>query len=126
MGFWLMMLACDLAIPLMMAVAGWLYLKRPPAFSSRARWGYRTSMSMKNRETWAFAHAFSGKLWLIGGCALLPLTLAALWFVRDGGAQTVSLTSCWVLLIQAVPFAGAFVPTELALRRAFDRHGFRK
>jgi uncharacterized membrane protein len=29
--------------------------------------GYRTTMSMKNRDTWEFAHKYSGKVWIRSG-----------------------------------------------------------
>ena len=35
--------------------------------------GYRTKRSMMNKDTWSFAHAYIGKLWLICGLVLMPI-----------------------------------------------------
>ena len=35
--------------------------------------GYRTTMSMKNRDTWEFAHQYCGKLWWILGIMIVVL-----------------------------------------------------
>lgn len=44
--------------------------KRPPK-KINSFYGYRTAMSMKNRETWEFAHKHCGKLWSAWGCIAL-------------------------------------------------------
>ena len=44
--------------------------------------GYRTKMSMKNKDTWEFAHKYCGKLWYVWGIILLLLTiLPMLWAI---------------------------------------------
>ena len=57
MGIWFMMLGFNLLIPAIMLGAGKLFLKKAP---KDIYWifGYRTTMSMKNADTWAFAHIF--------------------------------------------------------------------
>ena len=55
MGIWFMMLGFNLLIPAILLSAGKLFLKKAP---KDINWifGYRTTMSMKNEDTWAFAH----------------------------------------------------------------------
>ncbi len=72
MWFWWFMLICDLLIPVIMIVVGRLMWKHPPK-KINGLMGYRTSRSMKNMETWKFAHEYSGRLWWeVGWILLLP------------------------------------------------------
>lgn len=41
---------------------GRLFQKNPPQ-EINSLYGYRTARSMKNRETWDFAHHYIGRLW---------------------------------------------------------------
>ena len=55
MGFWIFMLVMDLLLPGVMLWFGSLFLRGVPREINPV-FGYRTAMSMKNRDTWAFAH----------------------------------------------------------------------
>ena len=55
MGFWIYMLIMDLLIPTVMVLFGRAFLKKAPKEINYV-FGYRTSRSMKNRDTWEFAH----------------------------------------------------------------------
>ena len=61
MWFWWFMLISSLLIPALMITAGWFMWKRPPKKINSAI-GYRTSRSMKNINTWQFAHHYCGRL----------------------------------------------------------------
>ena len=61
MGFWIFMLLMDLLLPLMMAGFGKLFMTKSPQ-NINVAFGYRTTMSMKNKDTWEFAHKYCGKL----------------------------------------------------------------
>ena len=64
MGFWLFCTASSLLIPLVMLFFGRRFLTKPPK-SINSLYGYRTARSMKNQQTWDFAHRVCGKLcWL--------------------------------------------------------------
>ena len=92
MAFWLFFTAMDLLIPGIMVGIGTRFLKHPPG-TINAWYGYRTARSMKNQETWDFAHETCGKLWVrLGKLSFLPALLAAvLTFGR--GIETVSVAS---------------------------------
>ena len=79
MFFWIFMLASDLIIPLTMIRFGRLFLAQAPK-NINATFGYRTTMSMKNKDTWEFAHKYCGKLWCRCGLILLPLSVMSSWF----------------------------------------------
>ena len=64
MGFWIFMLIMDLLIPFTMIGFGKMFLKKAPDQINYV-FGYRTSMSMKNQDTWVFAHHYCGKIWYL-------------------------------------------------------------
>ena len=66
MGFWIFMLIMDLLLPFTMIGFGRYFMKKAPK-EINSLFGYRTSMSMKNKDTWEFAHKYSGKVWYVCG-----------------------------------------------------------
>ena len=70
MVFWCMMLLFTLMTPAVMIGFGRSFFKRPPR-DINATFGYRTTMSMKNQETWKLAHRVCGRYWFICGLILL-------------------------------------------------------
>lgn len=125
MGFWIFMLIMDLLTPLLMLGFGSLSLKRAPKEINFV-YGYRTAMSMKNKDTWQFAHAYFGRLWSRIGWILLPVSIIPLLFVINRDTNTVSIVGGVVCAIQVVVLLGSIVPVEKALKRTFDRDGNRK
>lgn len=125
MGFWIFMLIMDLLTPLLMLGFGILSLKRAPKKINFV-YGYRTTMSMKNEDTWQFAHACFGKLWTRIGLILLPVSIMPLLFVIGGDENKVGIVGGVVCTVQAVVLLGSIVPVEKALKRTFDRNGNRK
>ncbi len=125
MGFWIFMLAMDLLIPVVMIVLGRIYEKRPPKEINTTS-GYRTAMSMKNGETWKFAHNYFGKLCRICGLILLPLSVVAMLFGVGREILYVSVIGGIVCAVQIVVFTGLLIPTERALKRCFDPSGNRR
>ena len=62
MGFWIFMLIMDLLLPFTMIGFGRYFMKKAPK-EINSVFGYRTSMSMKNKDTWEFAHKYCGNTW---------------------------------------------------------------
>ena len=125
MVFWIFMLLVDLLIPLTMIGFGKLFLTKAPK-NINAVFGYRTTMSMKNRDTWEFAHKYCGKLWFRCGLILLPLSIIPLIFVLDRSIDAIGTVGGIVCVIQLVPLVGSIFPTEAALKKTFDKNGFRR
>lgn len=127
MGFWIFMLVTDMIIPLIIIGFGRLFLKAAPK-EINILFGYRSNMSMKNRDTWEFAHQYCGRLWYRWGLVLLPVTVIAMLAIAVMGKGTgfVGTAGSIVCLIQLVPLSGAVFPTERALRRTFDKDGNRR
>lgn len=74
MGFWIFMLIMDLLLPFTMIGFGRYFMKKAPKEINLV-FGYRTSMSMKNKDTWEFAHKHCGKVWYFCGMVMLPITV---------------------------------------------------
>lgn len=75
MWFWISMFICNMLIPLLMVISGYLMYKHPPK-EINGLYGYRTSRSMKNKDTWKFAHDYCGRIWVKAGMILLvPSTI---------------------------------------------------
>ncbi len=125
MGFWIFMLAIDLLTPLLMLGLGYAFGKHPPK-DINAFIGYRTTMSMKNADTWAFAHRYCGKLWLwIGLATLIPSVIPLLFYI-SAEESIVSLVGVTVMCVQMLLLLVTVIPVEMALHRHFDRDGNRK
>lgn len=125
MAFWFFMLVCDLIIPCVIIWFGRQFLRYPPERINKT-FGYRTTMSMKNQDTWAFAHRLCGKIWFWLGLLLLPLSgLALLPFWRQD-IQAMGMAGGLVCLGQLLVMMCSAIPVELALRANFDPSGRRK
>lgn len=123
--FWIFMLIMDLLVPCMMIGFGKLFLNKAPK-NINYTFGYRTTMSMKNQDTWQFAHKYCGRLWFIGGLILLPVSIIPLLCVLGREIESIAAVGTVICFAQIVPLVGSIIPTEIALKRAFDKNGKRK
>lgn len=125
MGFWIVMFICNLLVPLLMVVFGRIMYKHAPK-SINGIYGYRTSMSMKNEDTWKFAHDYCGRLWYkIGLIMLIPSVLVQLPFVKSS-TDTIGIMTVVLETVQICVMIASIFPTEKALRKTFDKYGNRK
>lgn len=122
MGFWLFCTASCLLVPAVMLYFGWRFLKKPPKHIN-SFYGYRTSRSMKNQQTWDFAHQMCGRLWFRWGLVLLPLSLLAMLLVLGKDAEELGVWLMGVTAIQVVVLLSSIVPVERALKKNFDQFG---
>lgn len=122
MGFWFFMAIMDLMIPLMMIIFGKIFLKNPPK-EINGVYGYRTGRSMKNKDTWDFAHRYFGRLWQKSGLVLVPVSLVVMLFVLGKDQDVVGTVGGVLSFCQMVPLIGAIFPTEKALKKEFDEEG---
>lgn len=125
MLFWIFMLLSVLMNPLTMIYFGRRFFKSPPK-SINATFGYRSTMSMKNQETWKLAHTVCGRFWFRCGRILLPLSVVPMLLVIGRSTETVGYTGVIIVFIQLVPMLCALPVTEHALRKKFDKNGMRK
>ena len=124
-AMWVFMLVCNLLIPATMIGFGRMFTKNPPR-EINSGFGYRTSRSMKNQDTWDFAHEYCGRLWNKAGWALVPLAVVgqALTLL----CPTVESMCYWSLVptvAEVVVMAAVYFPVERALKQNFDKDGNR-
>jgi len=120
-----LMLLFNLLIPAVMIIAGRIMHKHCP---KDINWiyGYRTARSMKNMDTWTFAHEYCGKLWWkIGWWILAPSVLVMIPF-WNSSEEAVATVGTVVMTVQLVVLIASIFPTENALKRTFNEDGTRK
>ena len=125
MGFWIFMLAMGLLFPVVMILFGTMFMKSAPKKINYI-FGYRTDMSMKNRDTWEFAHKYIGRLWFRLGLLLIPITVIPMLFVIGKTENIVGAVGLIVGFINTIVLIVPIFFTEKALNRTFDKDGKRK
>lgn len=124
MAFWVFMAVVSLFIPIIMVIFGKSFLKAAPK-EINGIYGYRTAMSMKNQDTWEFAHKHFGKVWFYAGLILLPLNIIPLLFVMGESKDLIGTVGIVVCLIDTAVMLLSIIPTEKALKKNFDSDGNR-
>ena len=124
-AFWVFMLLMDLLLPATMIGFGTLFVTKPPE-KINYLFGYRTTMSTKNKDTWEFAHKHCGKLWRTLGLILIPVSIIPLLMVFGKDINVIGTVGGVVCGIQIIPLSLSLIPTEIALKKAFDKNGIRK
>ena len=124
-GFYIYMLLTSLLIPVIMLVFGWIFRCQAPK-KINVWYGYRSARSMKNEDTWVFAHQHIGRTWMLVGAVLLVISVIPMIAVYGKDDDTVSVVSLVLLFVQMFPMIMSLIPTERALKRTFDENGIRK
>ena len=125
MGIKIAMFICASLIPLVMLVFGIIFRKAAPK-NINILFGYRTERSMKNADTWRFAHKHIGRTWTIVGIPMLIVSVIAMALSMRASETVVTAVSTGLTIVQLVVFVTAIFPTERALERTFDKNGNRK
>lgn len=118
MWFWVFMLVMDLLTPITMIYFGFRFEKNPPK-EINALFGYRTVMSMKNQNTWKFAHKYIGKLWKVCGWPVLLMSTAAMLFVFEKNIIVVSIIGGAVCVIQILIMICTMIPHRNCAQKEF-------
>lgn len=123
--FWIFVSAFTLLVPGVMIFFGREFMKNPPS-EINPGYGYRTSMSSKNQDTWNFAQKRMGEVWYQAGRVLVVPTAVALLSVLGQDVGTVGMAGMIACGVQLVVMLGSIAATERALRKNFDKNGKRK
>ena len=108
-----------------MIIAGRMMWKHCPG-SINLAYGYRTKRSMKNMETWKFAHEYAGKLWWkLGLLLLIPTILIHIPFYGKSD-DTVGVLCGIICTVQVIVLCISIIPVENALKKTFHDDGTRK
>ena len=118
-------LIMTMLIPLIMVVCGWLFMHGIPK-DRNSLFGYRTAMSVKNDDTWRFAHEYCGRLWLIIGLVLFAVTTVFMVLSMNMDPERVTFISGILMMIYVVPLLATVAATESAMKKTFDTRGKRK
>lgn len=121
MDMWFFMLGCTQIIPGIILFRGIWFLKKPPG---KINWqsGYRTVRSVKNQETWEFAHRHCGRVWCIGGSVLMlfaMLVMLVMFLALGQSNSTVEALGAIICTLEFGMMVYGAVPTERALERKF-------
>jgi uncharacterized membrane protein len=101
---------------------GYLFIKSPPDEINSVI-GYRTSMSLKNLDTWTFAHKYSGKVWLRSG--IINAILSSVFIFALQNLKNYNQLMLVLFYIQIAVLLLVIPLTEIALRKVFDKNGNR-
>lgn len=122
MGFWVFMFCCDLLIPIIMIIAGnSMRLGKFKTINSIV--GYRTRRSMKNQQTWDYAHRECGLLWRRWGSTMLVLTVIAMLLFMGEDTDHIGVVGSVITVLQMIPLFLSIVIVEKKLREKFDENG---
>lgn len=125
MWVWWFMFVGDLLIPILMIGAGRMMWKHPPKTINGVI-GYRTAYSMKNQDTWKFAHDYCGRLWWkIGWIMFVPSAVVHFPFYYSS-ENTIGIIGSILCTVQCVMLIASIFPTERALRKNFTKEGIRR
>lgn len=125
MGYWIFMTCMCLLIP--GTLIGFSSISRNNAPNDiNHLYGYRTTMSMKNKDTWEFANTLWGKLAWKWGWITVFITMIPMVTVFFAGEEMVSITGSVVIVLQLIPVLCTIPVVERALKREFDKDGSRR
>ncbi len=98
MWFWWVLLIFDLLIPVMMIGFGRIMYKHTPKDINYI-FGYRTTRSMKNDDTWKFAHEYCGRLWYKIGLIMLIATVIVHIPFYNSSKDTIGIVATVVMTV---------------------------
>ncbi len=124
-GFWIYILVMVLVIPLSMIGFG-AYLKKSGPAKINPVFGYRTSRSMKNQETWAFAQRYCGSLWKSRGMILAPISAGSMLLFLNKSEDAIGMAGMGIVFVQIGVMIWAIGRTEAELKKHFDPEGRRR
>ncbi|MCL2426957.1 MAG: SdpI family protein [Oscillospiraceae bacterium] len=115
-----------LALPLVLLVFG---LFTRIGLPRRVNWfvGYRTPLACKNQDTWVFAHEYWGRLMIILSSILTVLSIVGIVLIaNDVFTLDPALVVALPALATVIAVIVSIIPTEIALRKEFDKSGERR
>lgn len=115
----------NLIIPIMLLFFGMIFKNQGPK-KINGIYGYRTSMSMKNKETWDFAHRYCGKLWTKLGFITLFLSIIISLITLNYDDKIQGIVVAIVVTAQTILLIASIFPVEKELKKNFDKDGNRR
>ncbi|MDO5574211.1 MAG: SdpI family protein [bacterium] len=125
MGIWIMNCIIALLMPVILLIVGAIFHKSPPK-KTNGVYGYRTTRSRKNQDTWDFSQKYAGELfWKIGWISVLVSVVECivLWFLSEP-VQGILISI--VLVLEMVAIFVIIAMVEKKLKETFDDNGIRR
>ena len=122
---WWVMIFFNILIPIIFIIAGIFMLKKTPKKINYVT-GYRTKLSMRNMDTWKFAHEHSGKISIKEGLITLILSIIAFIPFYKSNDDVISYVSLIINFVQMIALIIAIFSTQKALKKTFNEDGTRK
>lgn len=112
-------------IPLLLIVIGKIFDKYPIKEPNIAI-GFRTKLSMMNKETWDYAQRLFPKAWISLGRIMLPLSLIILFLLYSEDKDYTGNLVLILMLVQEALLLGSIFYIDLKLKNIFNSDGSRK
>ncbi len=112
-------------IPLFLIVIGKIFEKYPSKEPNIAI-GFRTKLSMMNKETWDYAQRLFPKAWISLGRIMLPISLIILFLLYSEDKDYTGNLALILMMVQVVLMLGSILYVNLKLKAAFNSDGSRK
>lgn len=125
MWFWWFMFVCNLLIPVILIIFGRSMWKTSPK-DINSLYGYRTKRSMKNMDTWKFAHECCGELWWKMGWIILIASIVVQIPFYHSNEDIVGILGLVLCTLQTIAIFVSIYFTEKALKRTFNDDGIRR
>ena len=107
---------------LLTIMGGFIFWKIPPRKINNI-YGYRTTMSQKNQDTWNYAHTYFGKHAVICGIVIFIFAIFTILALKN--TSIFDILGYIIIAVQAaIPVIITFL-TEWALRKKFTKTGQR-
>ena len=116
---------CSLLVPVIVIITGRMMWKHYPK-NVNGLIGYRTTLSMRNIDTWKFANEYCGRLWYRIGILMLIFSIIICLLFFKASYNTAFMASLILIAIQCIILVATIFPTENALKREFSEEGRRR
>ena len=116
---------CSLLVPVIVIITGRMMWKHYPK-NVNGLIGYRTTLSMRNIDTWKFANEYCGRLWYRMGLLMLIFSIIICLLFFKASYNTAFMASLILIAIQCIILVATIFPTENALKREFPEEETRR
>ncbi|MBR4035104.1 MAG: SdpI family protein [Oscillospiraceae bacterium] len=116
------MTGCSLLLPVLLYRFG-KFFENDDSTDINCAFGYRTSRSMQNPDTWRFAQKYWGMLRKKTAVVCLVMAMIPMVLVYGKSADTVGTAGGIVCMAQLIPMLATIPKTEKALKEVFDDNG---
>lgn len=119
------MTVMSIVVPLVLLAVGLYYTLCPPE-KIYTDFGYKTKLTLKNEDIWAFANQYCGKVWIKLGLIMIPISVAVMFIPRTMSENTISAFSVGLFVLQCIATLFSVRHIQGVLKATFDENGIRR